>query len=178
MESTDLALMTRIRQRDSAALSELYDRYSTRVYSLCMAILRNEHAAQEATQDVFIKIWTHPERYQFDDNRFCAWLLMIARHRSIDQLRRDKHRLNDQISIDDEHFPELRDADGEQQARWRDMQHVLSSLPPEQRAVIVLAYYHGLSQSEIAAHLNSPLGTVKTRLRLAMEKLRVVVVRD
>ena len=82
------------------------------------------------------------------------------------------------MSIDDEHFPELRDANSDQHTRWTDMQQVLNVLPVEQRTVIVLAYYHGLSQSEIAEYLQTPLGTIKTRLRLAMDKLRAAVTRD
>jgi RNA polymerase sigma-70 factor (ECF subfamily) len=170
--NTDLALIARIKQRDAAALAELYDRYGTRVYSLAVAIVGEEMAAQEVTQDTFIKIWEHPESYRYDDSKFAAWLLMIARHRAIDHLRRERLRGSQAVSIDDEHFPEMPDLAHDIEAKWRDMQHVLDDLPAEQRDVIQLAYYHGLSQSEIAAMLSVPLGTVKTRLRLGMDKLR------
>jgi RNA polymerase sigma-70 factor (ECF subfamily) len=131
-----------------------------------------EMAAQEITQDTFIKVWEHPERYRYDDSRFAAWLLMIARHRAIDHLRREHVRSDRATSMDDASFSEMPDMSQDVEAKWRDMRHVLDQLPAEQRDVIVLAYYHGLSQSEIADMLKLPLGTVKTRLRLGMEKLR------
>ncbi|BCX05086.1 MAG: DNA-directed RNA polymerase sigma-70 factor [Candidatus Roseilinea sp.] len=170
--ATDLALIARIKQRDASALAELYDRYGARVYSLACAILGEEMAAQEVTQDTFIKLWEHPERYRYDDSRFAAWLLMVARHRAIDYLRRERLRSGQTVSIDYERFPEILDAAHDVETRWRDLQHVLDDLPAEQRDVIMLAYYYGLSQSEIADALKLPLGTVKTRLRLGMEKLR------
>ena len=170
--STDLDLIARIQQRDHVALSELYERYSARVYSLAVAIVGENMAAQEITQDVFIRVWEHPDQYRYDDHRFAAWLLMIARHRAIDHLRREKSRGNGAVSLDDVDFPEMPDLAHAVEEKWRDMRHVLNMLPSEQRDVIVLAYYHGLSQSEIAAHLSWPLGTVKTRMRLGMDKLR------
>ncbi len=173
--ATDLALIARIKQRDASALAELYDRYGARVYSLACAILGEAMAAQEVTQDTFIKLWEHPESYRYDDSRFVAWLLMVARHRAIDHLRRERLRSGRTVSIDNGSFPEVLDAAHDVEARWRDLKQVLDALPAEQRDVIVLAYYHGLSQSEIADVLKLPLGTVKTRLRLGMEKLRNVI---
>jgi RNA polymerase sigma-70 factor (ECF subfamily) len=172
---TDLALIARIKRRDASALAELYDRYGARVYSLACAILGEEMAAQEVTQDTFIKLWEHPESYRYDDSRFAAWLLMVARHLAIDHLRRERVRSGRTLSIDAMEFPEILDAAHDVEARWRDLRHVLDSLPAEQRDVIVLAYYHGLSHSEIASALKLPLGTVKTRLRLGMEKLRQAI---
>jgi RNA polymerase sigma-70 factor (ECF subfamily) len=168
----DLALMARIRRRDHSALAELYDKYGGRVYSLAVTIVGEDTAAQEVTQDTFIKVWEHPETYRYDDSRFLAWLLMITRHRAIDHLRREKLRSGQSFSMDDEDAPELPDASLDGEEKWREMRHVLDALPAEQREVIVMAYYHGLSQSEIAEMLGWPLGTVKTRLRLGMQKLR------
>lgn len=172
---TDLDLIARIKRRDHAALSELYERYGTRVYSLAVAIAGESMAAQEITQDVFIRVWEHPDTYRYDDHRFAAWLLMIARHRAIDHLRREKSRGGDTASLDEADFLEMPDLAHGVEEKWRDMQHVLDQLPPEQRDVIVLAYYHGLSQSDIAEHLSWPLGTVKTRMRLGMDKLRTAI---
>lgn len=172
--STDQGLMTRIRQRDPNALAELYDQYSTRVYSLAVAILGEGMGAQEVTQDTFMKVWQNPHLYQHDDGRFVAWLLTITRRLAIDRLRYESRRSGKSTSLDDENFPELRDTGHDEEARWRELRHMVDELPVEQREVIVLAYYRGLSQSEIAAQLGLPLGTVKTRLRLGMGKLRVV----
>lgn len=173
--AADLDLVTRIARRDASALAELYDRYGARVYSLAVAIVGEEMAAQEVTQDTFIKLWQHPEAYRYDDSKFGAWLLMVARHRAIDHLRRERLRSSQAVSIDDDDFPEVPDLAHDVESRWRDMRHVLDGLPTEQRNVIVLAYYHGLSQTEIAATLHLPLGTVKTRMRLGMEKLRDIL---
>lgn len=168
----DLALMARIRRRDTTALAELYDKYGTRVYSLAVTIAGEDMAAQEITQDTFIKVWEHPETYRYDESKFLAWLLMIARHRAIDHLRREKLRSGQSMSMDDDAMPEMPDASLDVEERWREMRHVLNGLPAEQRQVIEMAYYHALSQSEIAELLKWPLGTVKTRLRLGMQKLR------
>lgn len=168
----DLALMSRIARRDQTALAELYDKYGGRVYSLAVSIVGENMAAQEVTQDTFIKVWEHPEAYRYDTSKFLAWLLMITRHRAIDHLRRESLRSGQSMSMDDEAMPEMPDVSLALDEKWREMRHVMDGLPAEQREVIVMAYYHGLSQSEIAEMLGWPLGTVKTRLRLGMQKLR------
>lgn len=166
-------LMHRIQQRDSIALAELYDLYGGRVYSLTVTILGEGMAAQEVTQDTFMKVWQHPEQYHFQEGKFAAWLLTIARRSAIDRLRRDRRQMAQfEASLDDEHFPELHDLRADEEARWRDLLYLFGTLPHEQREVIELSYYRGLSQSDISMHINVPLGTVKTRMRLAMEKLR------
>jgi RNA polymerase sigma-70 factor (ECF subfamily) len=170
--NSEVELLRRIRQRDSNALSELYDLYGSRVYSLAVAILGDGMRAQEVTQDTFMKVWQAPELYRNENGRFPAWLLTITRRLAIDRLRHEQRRSGRSVSLDDVDFPELRDAVQDEEARWRELGHLMDQLPVEQREVINLAYYRGLSQSEIAAHLNVPLGTVKTRLRLGMEKLR------
>lgn len=170
--TSERELMSRLRQRDTSALSELYDLYSTRVYSLAAAILGNSMAAQEVVQDTFIKLWQSPHLYQPLEGKFTSWLLTITRRLAIDHLRREQRRSGQSTSIDDDHFPELHDIKQDEQARWRDLRHIMDEIPEEQREVILLAYYRGLSQSEIAIYLGVPIGTVKTRLRLGMEKLR------
>ena len=168
-------LMHRIQQRDTHALAELYDLYGGRVYSLTVAILGEGMAAQEVTQDTFMKVWSHPEYYRVHEGKFAAWLLTVARRSAIDRYRHDRRRLAQfATSLDDEHFPELPDPVEDSEARWREMQYLLGTLPHEQQQVVELSYYGGLSQSDISAYLKVPLGTVKTRMRLAMDKLRVV----
>jgi RNA polymerase sigma-70 factor (ECF subfamily) len=171
--NSDQDLMARIRQQDTTALAELYDLYASRIYSLAVAVLGDGMGAQEVTQDVFLKVWQNPSLYHREDGRFVGWLLTITRRMAIDRLRHEQRRSGKSMSIDAEDFPELRDVALDDEARWRELRHVLDELPAEQQEVIMLAYYRGLSQSEIAKHLGVPLGTVKTRLRLGMEKLRV-----
>jgi RNA polymerase sigma-70 factor (ECF subfamily) len=165
--------MTRIQRQDAAALAALYDRYGSRVYGLAVTIVGEGETAEEVAQDVFMRVWAHADQYRHDTGRFLAWLLTITRRAAIDRLRRDRRTLA-AASVDDDHFPELRDHAQEDQARWRDLRMLLDQLPTEQREAIVLAFYRGLSQSEISDHLGIPLGTVKTRMRLGMDKLRAV----
>ncbi len=165
--------MARIRLRDTDALGELYDLYASRVYSLAVAVLGDGMGAQEVTQDTFMKIWQNPGAYRHEEGRFTSWLLTVTRRLAIDRLRYERRRTGLSTSIDDDAFPELRDGHEDEAARWRELGHLMDGLPGEQREVILLAYYRGLSQSEIAGYLNIPLGTVKTRLRLGMEKLRL-----
>ncbi len=177
--SHEQALLHRIQQRHNNArdakdaLSELYDLYARRVYSHIAMMLGENTAAQEVTQDTFMKVWSHPEQYHYDTGNFGSWLLTIAHRAAIDRVRHDKHYKDAQMSsVDDDDFPEIPDPTQGHETAWREWLTVLSRLPAEQRDVIVLTYYHGLSQSDIAAQLRLPLGTVKTRVRLAMEKLR------
>jgi len=174
--SSEQDLIERLRQQDTHALSELYDLFSSRVYSLAVAILGDTMAAQEVTQDTFMKVWKNPHLYHRDEGRFAGWLLTITRRLAIDHIRHENRRSGKSFSLDDENLPELRDPWQDEQARWRDLKHMMDELPLEQREVIVLAYYRGMSQSDIALYLDTPLGTVKTRLRLGMEKLRAAFV--
>ncbi|NJM39685.1 MAG: RNA polymerase sigma factor [Anaerolineae bacterium] len=177
--SQEQALLRRIQQRGQHpkdakdALAELYDLYARRVYSHVAMMLGENTAAQEVTQDTFMKVWQRPEQYHYDTGNFGSWLLTIAHRTAIDRVRHDRHYRDAQTdSMDEDDFPEIPDPGQAHDTAWREWLVVLARLPNEQRDVIVLTYYHGLSQSEIAAQLRLPLGTVKTRVRLAMEKLR------
>ena len=170
--STDLELLSRICNRDTNALAELYDQYGGRVYSLAVAILGDVSLAQEVAQDAFMRVWQHAKGYKHGDSQLVSWLLTITRHAALDRLRHERRRSGQSTSIDDDNFPELHDSTQDDEARWRDLQHLMDGLPIEQREVIVLAFYRGMSNSETALHLGVPLGTVKTRMRLGMEKLR------
>jgi RNA polymerase sigma-70 factor (ECF subfamily) len=172
-KSPEQELIERLCVRDTQALNELYDLFSTRVYSLAVAILGDGTAAQEVTQDTFMKVWQNPQLYRREEGRFTGWILTITRRLAIDHLRYEKRRSGMSISLDADDFPELRDPAQDEKARWRDLKHLMDDLPTEQREVIILAYYRGMSQSDIAAYLGIPLGTVKTRLRLGMDKLRL-----
>ena len=169
---TDLELLAAIRQRNAEALEALYEKYGTKVYSLSVAIVGEGMAAQEATQDTFMKVWVQVEKYRHDAIPFSAWVMMIARQTAIDRLRYERRRTDNNEALETDGFHELRDVLADNNARWQDLRMVLDGLPVEQRQVLLLAYYRGLSQSEIAEHLNMPLGTVKTRTRAALIKLR------
>lgn len=164
--------MVRIARKDAAALAELYDLHGRRVYSLALMIVGEPGAAQEVTQDAFLRLWERPGLYRFERGSFASYLLTVTRHLAIDRLRRERRASRSASSIDDEAFPELPDHTQADELRWRDVLQAMAGLPAEQRGVITLAFYHGLSQSDMAEHLGAPLGTIKTRMRLAMDKLR------
>ncbi len=170
----ELSLIERVGRGDQGAFMELYDRYARRVYALMLHMLNEPMLAEEATQDTFIKLWGRARMYLAERGSFSVWLLTIARRTALDRLRLEKRRPLLSDGRDPETiWPSLKDGtkDGEE-ARWKSLYFAVQALPEEQRQVIELAYYQGLSQSEIAAELGWPLGTVKTRLRAAMQALR------
>jgi RNA polymerase sigma-70 factor (ECF subfamily) len=169
----DEELAHQVASGEQQALLHLYDRHSSRVYALALRVLGDPMAAEEITQDVFFKLWSHANSYLASRGSFATWLLSIARHAAIDRLRAERRR----PAVDDqdpgEGWAELpNEASTSEESRWRSLYFAVQALPPEQRQVIELAYYHGMSHSQIAEHLGWPLGTVKTRLRMGMEQLR------
>lgn len=177
-------LVTTSRETESADFSfeELYDQHSPMVYAVLMRMLRNAHDAQEVLQETFLQAWRQRDRFDESRGSATAWLIMIARSRSIDRLRQRQLR---------EPFEQMFDANayGKPDARFEGIEDrlaftaqgnrlrtVLAELPPAQRKVIELAYFDGLSQSEIALQIGEPLGTVKTRILLGMKKLRQALV--
>lgn len=152
----------------------LYDRYAGRVHALTLRILSNPMLAEEATQDTFFKLWGRARLYLKERGSLLIWLLTIARRTALDRLRWEARRPISSDSNDPEEAWDLlpdRDTLSEE-SRWRSLYFAVQSLQPAHRRVIELAYYQGMSQSEIAEVLGWPLGTVKTRLRAAMEHLR------
>jgi RNA polymerase sigma-70 factor (ECF subfamily) len=172
----EIELIARVARGDEPAFLELYDRHSSRVHGLTLHILGDPMLAEEATQDTFLKLWSRARQYLADRGSFLPWLLTIARRVALDRLRLESRRpaLSNANDPEDvlQSLPDL-DSTAEE-SRWRSLHFAVQSLHPDQRMVIELAYYQGLSQSEIAETLELPLGTVKTRLRTGMEKLRDV----
>ena len=177
----DGQLLTSIAGSNREALEALYSRYSGPVYSLAMHLLRDQGAAEEVTQDTFFNVWRRGGSYKSDRGSVTAWLFSIAHHRTIDELRkrrRDQGRV--QYGVDLTNRPsESRAGDPAEytkaQYEGSQLKNALTTLRPEQREVVVLAYFGGFTHTEIARHLEQPLGTVKTRMRLAMKRLREVL---
>lgn len=173
-EVSDEELVKRLVDKDEQAFLTLYDRYSRRVFALTLHILRDEQLAEEATQDAFLKCWCRARSFFTERGAFASWLLTIARNISLDRLRLDKHR----PALSGEKDPEdiwdlLPDVESElEETRWRSLYFILQSLPKDNRIAIEMAYYQGLSHSEIADTLGWPVGTVKTRIRLGMNQIR------
>lgn len=173
-EDDDTGLVERVRRGDQQAFLALYDRHAARVHALTLHILGDPMLAEEATQDTFMKLWSRARLYLSERGSFTVWLLTIARRTALDRLRLEGRRplLSDSRDPDDV-WPKIRDESQDpDEARWKSLYFAVHSLPEQQQVVIELAYYQGLSQSEIAAELGWPLGTVKTRLRAAMLALR------
>jgi RNA polymerase sigma-70 factor (ECF subfamily) len=177
----DEELVGRLSEKDERALERLYDRYGRATYSLVLKMLRDPARAEEVSQEVFLKLWRRPESYVPGRGAFATWLLSVAHHRAVDELRTRRHEVFS-LGNDDTPPRELIDdgsdlADGawvrEQRAAVR---AALATLPATQRQAVELAYFAGLTQREIAERLGEPLGTVKTRIRLAMQKLRAILV--
>jgi RNA polymerase sigma-70 factor (ECF subfamily) len=168
-----------IARGDTGAFEALYDHYSPIVYALLLRILGNADDAQEVLQETFVKAWSNATMFDAVRGSEAAWLISIARSRGIDRLRARKirsDRENDagrEISHRSafvEHATGAEDAIRNQEQKA--VRGALAELPDAQRIALELAYFEGLSQSEIAARLNEPLGTVKTRMQLGMKKLR------
>lgn len=163
-------------QGDQAALTTFYDRTSPQVFGLVLKILNNREAAEEVTLDVYTQVWRQAHTYDQTRGAPGAWLMTLARTRAIDRFRAGAAEQGRIESLDAaELFVSAGDTpeqDVEGQERRRYVQQALAVLTAEQRQAIALAYFYGLSQSEIAEKLQLPLGTVKTRIRLAMMKLR------
>lgn len=174
----DQELLNRIAAGDKDALEAIYARYSSAVYSMARYMLRSEAVAEEATQDVFLNIWLKASSYSPARGQPKTWLMSVAHHKIIDIIR--SRRRSAAISDPKEYetldlLPSGQIGTDEAVERNLEAERVrlaLDKLPAAQREVIMLAYFGGLSQSEIAARLEQPLGTVKTRARLALQKLR------
>jgi RNA polymerase sigma-70 factor (ECF subfamily) len=173
-ELNDTELMARVARGDEQAFLMLYDRHAARVHALTLRILNDPMLAEEATQDAFLKLWSRARLFLNERGTLLLWLLTIARRTALDRVRLEGRRptLSDSNDPDDlwQVIPDL-DSTPEE-ARWRSLHFAVQSLDPDHRQVIELAYYQGLSQSEIAEVLGWPLGTVKTRMRSAMDHLR------
>lgn len=175
---SDEQLVILLAQKDEQALSLLYDRHARHVVGISMAVLRDQSQAEDVAQDVFVKLWRQPASYDAGRGRFAPWLLSVARHRAIDLLRSQHGDVSfDQPAGEALLFTLADDAAGPDEEAWlaerrRAVRAALVGLPAAQRQVIELAYFGGMTQSQIAGHLHEPLGTIKTRLRLAMHKLR------
>lgn len=175
----DEALVGRVVAREEAALEALYDRYGRRVYSLALTMLHDTGAAEEVAQEVFLSVWRRAASFSKERGRLATWILSIAHHRAVDALRSRRRRTRQDEPMDERMERSVADTLGESpdnaavlQEEGYYVRQALQELPPEQQRVLVLAYYHGLTQGEIARKLGHPLGTVKTRMRLGIHKLR------
>jgi RNA polymerase sigma-70 factor (ECF subfamily) len=174
---SDRQLVLQIAGGSPDALGALYDRYGRIVYALARRMLHQVEDAEEVVQDVFSQVWREAARYQATRASVAGWIIVLARTRSIDRLRSRMARPDVASAVEPESAPPMasRHPNPEQEAmaeqNAKAVRGALQQLPEAQRVLMELAYYDGLTQSEIAAHTGVPLGTVKTRIRTAMATL-------
>ena len=180
----DRQLIHRITLDDQAALEALYGRYSTAVYSLAMYMLKQEALAEDATQETFLNIWLKASSFNADRGQPKSWIMSVAHHKIVDLIR-SRRRTSYMTDPGGDETLELlpsgqasTEEQVEQSLQRERILKALTLLPEAQREVVMLAYFEGYSQSEMAEKLGQPLGTVKTRVRLAMQKLRAALEQD
>jgi RNA polymerase sigma-70 factor (ECF subfamily) len=181
----DVALIRLIARASPEALSALYDRYGRLVFSLAFNALGDQALAEEVAQEVFFRIWEKAGTYRSEEAKVSTWLTSITRHRAIDLIRQRSVR----PGLDRSEWSETQlmlvpdsadspEAMTERALQQELVQRAIALLPEEQRRVLALAYFQGLTHSQIAELCNEPLGTIKTRIRLAMQKLRNILEDD
>ncbi len=172
----EATLIARLKDRDKQALAYLYDHYSAALYGVIHRILIKESIAEEVLQDVFIKIWDKIDSYDAAKGKLFTWMLNIARNQAIDKTRSREISKEKKTKDIDLHVNRIdRNDYTEQKIEGIGLHEVLKSLPEEQRFVVEHLYFKGYTQSELADESGIPLGTVKTRLRAAMQQLRILV---
>jgi RNA polymerase sigma-70 factor, ECF subfamily len=177
-EPSDLDLMCSIQAADPEALSQLYDRYNGILKALILRVIHNEAEADDLLQEIFMEIWNQAKNFSAQKGKPLGWMVTLARRRAIDGLRKKQAyaRAEERLQAETEQQPEawVHNAT-EEEIDFADtrvlVRQVISSLPPAQQQAIELAFFRGMSQREIAANTNTPLGTVKTRLELGLKKI-------
>jgi RNA polymerase sigma-70 factor, ECF subfamily len=166
----EMRLVARIRAGDQQAMSELYDRYAKVVYAVALRVLQDAAGAEDVLQDVFLQLWRNPDAFDASRGSLSAWLAVISRHRSIDRVRKRRP----ETDIEDcviAAGPDLRD-ETERTLVIEKVRAVLDQMNPDQRQAMELAFFQGLTHTEIAEKTGEPLGTIKTRIRSGLQQLR------
>lgn len=180
----DGALLEQIKAANNEALDELYSRYGRLVFSVAISVIHDQGAAEEITLDTFTKVWQKADMFQAGRGSVRGWMTSMTRNRAIDVLRRQDTLLSYQRKIWDLRSHESKSVERSpenmivQQSRQEQVRRALQKLSEDQRDVLILAYFQGMTQSQIAHLRDMPLGTVKTRIRSAMQKLRQILQQD
>ena len=159
-------------QRDRKAFERLYDDYSAAIYGLVYKILKDQAMAEDALQDTFVRIWQKIHTYDESKGRLFTWMINVARNIAIDKLRANSSRKQDQTSSLEVRLLDVQGHSTTMQVEHIGLVEILATLPPEQKKVIELIYFLGYTQAEVSEEFGIPLGTVKSRVRLAMNHLR------
>lgn len=169
-QSEDAGALDRVRRRDPSAMTEIFDRYARMAYAIALRVVKDAPRAEDIVQDVFFHLWENPGAFAADRGSLGAWIAVVARNRAIDMLRRQ--RPSD--PVEDVALPAVGNlaTEVERHRMMERVREILNALPREQRQSVELAFFDGLTHSEIAARTGEPLGTVKTRIRAALTSVR------
>jgi RNA polymerase sigma-70 factor (ECF subfamily) len=171
----DAELAGRLQRRDAQALAELYDRYGRLVYSLILRVVRDRALAEDLVQETFLRVWNRAQGFDAQRGAIGPWLMAVARNRAIDYLRSASGRERNSLELEEVDHPSLytdMERDLLTSDKVRVVRAAIEKLSPRQREVIELAYFEGLTQTEMAERMGQPLGTVKTWVRAALKNLR------
>jgi RNA polymerase sigma-70 factor, ECF subfamily len=168
--AVDSTLINRVLGGDHAAMAEIFDRYASLVYSVSLRILKDSGQAEDVLQEILLQVWRNPAKFANGRGSLPAWLAVVARNRSIDLLRKRRpiEPVNDLVVAS----PESLASDAERNIMIEKVRNTMKDLPAEQQRLIELAFFEGMTHTEIAARTGEPLGTVKTRIRTALATLR------
>jgi RNA polymerase sigma-70 factor (ECF subfamily) len=175
-QRTDEELVEAVARADEGALGDLYDRFGKVAYGLAYKILQDAALAEDAVQEAFLQIWRGAGSYRPERAKASTWLLTFVHRRAVDLVRREQRRRSVQLDALPEPSGSGADEEVVTRSRREIVQDALRRLPSEQREAIELAYYGGLTQSELAAQLGQPLGTIKSRMFTGLQRLRVLLV--
>ena len=168
--STDLSLVLAVRSGDTNAMTLLYDRYSSIVYAVALRVLGDTGGAEDVLQEVFLQLWRNPGAFDSSRGNLGAWLVVIARNRAIDGLRKRRPETDiADVAVSVE--PDMA-GDAERARAMEKVRAALGTMPAAQRSALEMAYFEGLTHIEIAAKTREPLGTIKTRIRTGLLALR------
>ena len=169
---SDETLVALVARGDEDALAALYDRFSRVAYGLALRVVRDRSLAEDAVQDAFLAVWRTADRFLVERAKPSTWLLMLVHRRAVDLVRREEHRRTDPLETPPAESGNETDLEAELRGRRRIVQAALRQLPDDQRQALELAYYGGLTQSELAERLGQPLGTIKSRMFTGLRRLR------
>jgi RNA polymerase sigma-70 factor (ECF subfamily) len=180
-EAADEQLMAAIQRQDQTALATLFRRHAVLLRSIINRVIHNDSDTDDLLQEILCEVWEQASHYSQEKGKALGWLVTLARRRAIDRLRRQQayHRAEERLRAEKKAAPVVAQQGADQEAIASDrseiLRNVIEALPEAQREALILAFYHGMSQREIAAHTGVPLGTIKTRLELAVRKIRVAI---
>jgi len=169
-EADDMGLLTRIQSGDQSAMTALFDRYGTLVYSVALRVLKDASEAEDVMQEIFVQVWKSPGAFVSGKGSLAGWLAVVTRNRSIDMIRR--RRPLEPVELFALPASTNLASEAERGFLLGKIRNVMSSLPEEQKRPLELAFFEGLSHTEIAEKTGDPLGTVKTRIRTALATIR------